>query len=286
MNLLTSSKRQLPFLFFAFVTQAAVLWAGDLKPEDIVARHLDSIGTAQARQGLKSRVIQGGATYRVIQGGYGAIDGKYVFASEGQKSNFLFKINASSYRGEQFICDGNKVAVAATWSDKTHSEFGEFVLSQDVLVKDNLLGGVWSSGWPLLDIEGRKPKLHFEGTKKIDGKELLAIRYQPKKSGDVDIKMYFDPQTFRHVMTVYSVEPGRSVAGGELGQAEKMQKRYSLDERFSDFQAVDGLTLPTHYKLRYSLETEAGETKIIEWEVQARAITNNLSVDPRSFQLK
>ena len=177
------------------------LWAGDLKPEEIIAKHLDSIGTAQARQGVKSRVIQGGATYRVIQGGHGAIDGKYVFASEGAKSYFLFKINTTSYRGEQFICDGNKSSVAATWSDKTHSEFGEFVLSQDILLKDNLLGGAWSSGWPLLDIDNRRPKLHSEGTKKIDGKELLAIRYQPKKSTDLDIKMYFDPQTFHHVMT-------------------------------------------------------------------------------------
>ncbi len=96
--------------------------ADDLTPEVIIAKHLDALGSGQVRQSVKSRVIQGGATYRVIVGGSGAIDGKYVFASEGPRSNFLLKINASSYHGEQFICDGNKTSIAATWSDKTHSE--------------------------------------------------------------------------------------------------------------------------------------------------------------------
>lgn len=286
MQLLLSRKQSTSILLLGLMSISICLWAADMKPEDFVAKHLDSMGSAEVRKGVKSRVIQGSATYRVIQGGHGAIDGKYVFASEGSKSNFLFKINTSSYRGEQFVCDGNKSSVAATWADKTHSEFGEFVLAENILLKDNLLGGVWSSGWPILDIDARKPKLHFEGTKKIDGKDLLALRYQPKKSTDLEIKMYFDPQTFHHVMTLYSVEVGQSIVGGELAQAEKQRKRYSLEERFSDFQTVDGLTLPTHYKLRYNIETEAGETKIIEWEVQAQGISNNMSVDPRSFQLK
>jgi hypothetical protein len=198
----------------------------------------------------------------------------------------LLKINAGSYHGEQFICDGSKTSTAATWSDKTRSEFGDFVLAEDILLKDNLFGGVWSTGWPLLDVEGRRPKLHLEGMKKIDGNELLGLRYQPRKSTDLDIVMYFDPQTYRHVMTVYSVEPPRSIAGGETAQAMHQQKRYRLEERFSEFQTVDGLTLPTHYDLHFTLETESGATKTIEWEVRALSVNNNISIDPRSFQVK
>ena len=269
-----------------FLALSSSLLAADLKPEDLVAKHLDSIGSAQARSGLKSRVIQGASTYRVIVGGSGAIDGKFVFASQGSASNYLFKINTASYHGEQFICDGTKTFVATTWSDKTRSEFGDFVLAQDILLKDNLLGGVWSSAWPLLDTGGRRPKLHFEGTKKIDGQELLALRYQPRKSTDLDIVLYFDPQTYRHVVTLYTVEPPRGLEGGETAQAMHQQKRYRAEERFSEFQPVDGLTLPTHYDLRFTLETETGQTKTIEWEVRALAINNNMSVDPRSFEVK
>ncbi len=58
---------------------------------------------------MKSRVVEGASTYRVLVGGTGAVDGKFHFASEGQKSDFLFKINAKGFLGEQFICDGNKI---------------------------------------------------------------------------------------------------------------------------------------------------------------------------------
>jgi hypothetical protein len=261
------------------------LLASDVKPDEIVAKHLESIGSPQARN-VKSRVVQGGSTYRVLVGGSGAIDGKYVFASEGQKSDILLKINAGGFRGEQFISDGNKSSVAGTYADMTRSEFGNFVLTNDIVLRESLLGGVWSSGWPLLDVEGRKARLHAEGIKKVDGKELLALRYQPKKSIDLDIFLYFDPQNYHHVMTVYKLEPSTSVAGGETAMAGKSTRRYRIEERFSDFQTVDGLTLPAHYDLRYTLEDESGFTKSIEWEVRALSILNNQSIDPRSFQVK
>jgi hypothetical protein len=59
-----------------------------------------------------------------------------------------------------------------------------------------------------------------------------------------------------------------------------------LEERFSDFQTKDGLTLPTHYDLRYTAELSNGFTKNIEWEVRATDIMNNQSIDPRAFEVK
>ena len=273
-------------LFLALISSSISLWGADLKPEEIVAKHLEAIGSAQARKNLKSRVVQGGATYRLLQGGTGAIDGKFQFASEGQKSDFLFKIDAGKFRGEQFIYDGAKISVAGTWADMTRSEFGNFVLSQDIVLRENLLGGVWSTGWPLLDVDGRKAKLHAEGTKKVDSKELLALRYQPRKGTDMDILLYFDPQTYQHVMTIYKMEPSTSVVGGETAMAGKSTRRYKIEERFSDFQTADGLTLPNHYDVRFTLEGESGFTKSIEWEVKALSIANNMSIDPRAFQVK
>lgn len=286
MQLLGSRIQIATFLFFVLIGSSISLWAADMKPEDVVAKHLDAIGSAQARKSVKSRVVEGGATYRVLVGGSGAIDGKYVLASEGRKADFLLKVNASGYLGEQFICDGNKTSVAGTYADKTRSEFGRFVFTQDIVLRENLLGGVWSVGWPLLDLDGRNGKLHAEGTKKVDGKELLALRYQPKKSTDLDIFLYFDPQTYQHVMTIYKMEPPRSIAGGETAQAGKQTPHYQIEERFSDFQTADGLTLPNHYDLRFMIETEGGFTKSIEWEVKAGNIMNNQSIDARSFQVK
>ena len=226
------------------------------------------------------------ATYRVLVGGSGAIDGKFQFATEAPKSDYLFRINGGDYHGEQFIFDGSKTSVVGTWADKSRSEFGNFVFTEDIILRENLLCGVWSTGWPLLDLERHKAKLHVEGMKKIDGKELLAVRYQPKKSTDLEIVLYFDPQTYRHVATIYQMEPPTSIAGGELEQAGKQRPHVRVEERFSDFRSADGLTLPYHYDLRFTLETEDGFTKTIEWEVKDLSIANNISIDPRSFQVK
>jgi hypothetical protein len=153
------------------LTNASVsLWAADMKPEEVVAKHLEAFGSTQARNAVKSRVVQGMATYRILAGGSGAIDGKSVVASEGRKTNYLFKINTNGYRGEQFICDGDKISIAATYSDKSRSEFGDFLLGQDIMLREPLFGGVWTTGWPLLDLEGHKAQLHYEGSKKVDGR--------------------------------------------------------------------------------------------------------------------
>lgn len=269
------------------VLTSSLLWAADVKPEEVIAKHLESIGSAQARKNLRSRAVVGGATYRVLVGGTGAADGKFQLASEGSKSDFLFKINANGFLGEQFICDGNKTSVAGTYPDKHRSEFGIFVLDEDVLLREDLLGGVWSSGWPLLDLDARKATIRSEGVKKVDGHDLIAIRYQPKKHTDLDVMLYFDPQTYRHVLSTYRATISSSIGlHGDKSSKQQQETRYSLEERFSDFQTLDGLTLPTHYDLRYTAELSNGFTKTVEWEVRATDILNNQAIDPRAFEVK
>ncbi len=281
----TSRRRIVSLLSFALISVSSLLWAADMTPAELVANHLDSIGTAQVRGAVKSRVVQGLATYRILAGGTGAIDGRAVFASAGDKSNVLLKIDASGYRGEQFICDGKKISVAGTYADKTRSELGNFVLGQDVIIRE-LLGGVWSVGWPLLDIESRKAQVHYDGTKKVDGNELLVLRYRPKKGTDLTILMYFDPKTYQHVMTDYKASRQTGLGTDEMSTARKTPTYYEIEERFSDFQTADGLTLPRHYDLRFTAELQSGFTKSVEWSVKATNIMNNTPIDERSFEVK
>lgn len=276
-------------LFISLVTYSGSLWGAErseLTAEELVSKHLDAIGPAQIRNSLKSRVVQGAATYSVLVGGSGAIDGKCVMASDGPKSNFLFKINASGYRGEQWIWDGNRISIAGTYDDKSRSEFGDFVLGEDIAIRENLLGGVWSSGWPLSNLEHNKAKVHAQGLKKINGRELLALRYQPKRGTDLVIVLYFDPATYQHVMTTYSAERSSGIGGGEIATARRQTTRYLIEEKFSDFHSTDGLTLPNHYSLRFTEELDNGFTKSVEWQVRAVNILNNQSIDPRSFEVK
>lgn len=291
--------------------------AETLKPEDIVAKYLGSIGSAQARSVSKSRLNQGPATFKILVGGAGTLDGKGVLISEGHKLQFMMKFLSNDYRGEQVIFDGNKVKVAASTSAQSRSALGEFVFSQDAIVREGLLGGELSTAFPLLDLEDRKPKLSYEGEKTIDGQKVLDLRYKPKKSTDLDIHLYFDAETYRHVMTTYSlrlrpgmgnVDPQLSNAGAMPGDvasgtlmsptgglvtdtnetvsARQQETRYRLEERFGDFKTVDGLTLPTSYKLHFSQELGNGKTTVNEWDISAGQVSNNINPDPRNFEVR
>ncbi|MBZ5615024.1 MAG: hypothetical protein LAO23_13520 [Acidobacteriia bacterium] len=276
------------FLFFG----ASIACAKENPTADeILQRHLDSIGPASIRVAAKSRVVEGTASYRVLVGGSGRIDGKAVLVSEGRRLHMLLKINAQ-YTGEQFICDGDKTSVAGTYLDKSRSEFGEFLRSEDVPLREGLLGGELSTAWPLLDLASRKGKLRYQGLKTVDGVDLYAVTYQPKKNTDLEITLLFEPQTFHHVGTIYAVSVhaglGMSDSGegaSEIESARQNQTRYRIEEKFGDFKTADGLTLPNHYDLRFQQELQNGFTKQVEWEVNVTRVLNNISVDARNFQI-
>jgi hypothetical protein len=260
--------------------------AASLKPEEVVAKHLDSVGTAQARATAKSRLVEATAQFKILMGGTALLDGTAKLASQERKLQLLISFDNNSYRGEQFICDGDKVEVAATMS-QARSPFGEFVRAQDVIVREGLLTGALSTAWPLLNLEDRKPKLSFEGLKKIDGAELYDLQYHPKKSsGDLDIHLYFDPQTFRHLLTVYKLSHGSGLGASMIQSSQQKETRYEIKERFSDFKTSNALTLPTHEEMQYTQENQDGHTVIFQWTLVVSQVSENPALDPRNFAAK
>jgi hypothetical protein len=173
--------------------------------------------------------------------------------------------------------------VAGTNANKSRSDFGEVVRTQDIILREGLIGGVLSTAWPLLDIAGRKASLSYEGLKKIDGRELQVIRYRSHKSSDLQIFLYFDPEVSRHVLTIYELAIRPSMATETLNPRQE-QNRYRIEERFNDFKSVDGLTLPSKYDLRFTEELQNGFTQSLEWDITTTRIENNISLDPRNFQ--
>ena len=255
--------------------------------DGLVAQHLDSIASATVRAGLKTRVVQGPVHYSLLVGGAGSIDGKATLVSEGKKLQFMVKLPNNDYRGEQFIFDGAKDSVAFSSSRLSRSAFGNFVFVQDAVVREGLVGGVLSTAWPLLNLDDRKPKLSFDGLKKIDGQEFYELRYRPHKNTDLEINLYFDPQTYRHVETSYNYRVSEGLTlGGEKAAARQYPNRYRLTEKFSDFKTVDGVTLPTHYDIQFSQELQNGKTTLSDWDLKGLDVTNNMSIDPRAFEVK
>jgi len=272
--------------FFCLFVGATFSLATDVKLDDVINGHLDSIAKPDVRAGTKSRLVEGTAVFRVLTGGAGTTEGPATIASIERNSLLQMKFS-TSYRGERVVTDGNKVSVAYATPDQTRSAFGEFVYVQNAVMREGLLGGVLTTAWPLLDLKERNPKLSLGGTKNIDGQALYEVRYKPKKSADVDIRLYFDTETFRHVLTVYSlvIEP-RIVMGGDTMQASQNLIRYRVEEKFSDFKTADGFSLPHHYTIHFSQETQQGPSTLLDFDITVTKIVENMDLSPKNFEIK
>src|SRR6478609_12211502 len=93
------------FLLAFASASASCVYAADasLKAEDLLSKHLDAIGSAEARASAKTRVVQGGAVYRILVGGGGRAEGKTGLVSEEQKLRFMVKLPGTDYIGETFV---------------------------------------------------------------------------------------------------------------------------------------------------------------------------------------
>ena len=126
--------------------------ADDAKPEEIVAKHLDSIGTAEARAAVKSRGIQGTLSFKILARGSASGDeaatgdatGMWGYISEQRKTNFVMKFGSAAWRGERFVFDGDKTNFAVFTSSHRPSSFGDFVRTQDFLLKE----AGWAENFP------------------------------------------------------------------------------------------------------------------------------------------
>jgi hypothetical protein len=147
------------FAIAALFLTAASSSGAEMKAEDVVARHLDSIGTVEARSAAKTKLVQGTSRFKIPLTGGGEPQGTSALVSEGRKSAVLIKLANGDYRGEQFVTDGDKVYAAATASSHRRSSFGEFVHSQDQIVRDGLMGETLTTAWALLNLDANKPKL-------------------------------------------------------------------------------------------------------------------------------
>jgi hypothetical protein len=264
---------------------AAPVHAGDAKPEEIVAKHLDSIGTAEARGAVKSRAVQGNLRFKILVGGAGESVGSWGRVSEGRKSRFVMRFGSGDWRGEQFIFDGQKTSFAAATASHLRSNFAKFINGHDFIVEEGLLGGELSTAWALANLDPNRVKLEDAGLKKIDGHELRCLEYWPKDTSDMNVKLYFDPETYRHVMTVYSARTVDSgVSQGITRSAQQHEIRYTIEERFSDFKTDNGITLPRHYDLQYTEELQSGNTHLYDWDMTADKIVDNIGLDPDNFK--
>src|SRR5215207_8184655 len=85
--------------------------AEKMKPEEVVAKHLDSIAAADKRAAARTRVALGSSSYELRSGGRGKAEGNVVVASDGNKVLLSALFNTPEYPFERVGFDGSKVTV-------------------------------------------------------------------------------------------------------------------------------------------------------------------------------
>jgi hypothetical protein len=276
-----------PFpVFFIFLAMLNTSLAKDKsEASDFVRQHLNSIGTNEARAAIKNRVVQGTVTFEIPNTTSITWEGLATMVSEGDKLATQLKFPPTVYRTELFVTDGKKTS-AAQVKPGSWSEFGTFIRTHTEILTEGLWGGTLSTAWALSNIDNRSPKLEDRGIKKVDGTELHRFDYIPKKNrDDLEIQLYFEPETYRHVMTVYLLTVTAPQGFTPNRSAGRQDTSYRLEERFGDFKTIDNLTLPTSWTIHFNYGPVSGGL-MDQYKVAASKIVHNVSVDPRNFEVK
>ncbi len=289
-----SSMNQFLKVMVLTIAFLAVSSAKDMKVGDLVQKHLDSIGSEQARAAVKSCIAQGALHFVYISGGVGTQDGKEVLVSEGNKMVVLLKLPNTNYHGERFVTDGKNTSVAEV-TPGIFSPLGVFARVHDEILKEGLLGGTLTTNWALAHLEERHAKLEYKGLKKLNGIELHRVGYIPAKRSDLAIDLYFEPDTFRHVLTTYSFTISPQINISDTQTARQKPSYYQLEEHFGDFKKTGDIQLPNRWMIRYST-TDSGRSinpgltteQVYEIEFDARGInvSFNQTLDPKNFEIK
>lgn len=292
--------------FSLFIAQSKISYAAsneDLSAEQLVAAHVKSIGRLEYIAKIKSRTFVGTTGVEFIQGMNGELKGTSMFVSQGSSLAIVAKYQDINYPGEYLAYDGKAVSVGYMKPGQ-RSPLADFIFRFNEVAKEGFLGGTLSGSWPLLDIKKSDPDLKCRKTK-VEGKELYELEYRPKNMrSDLKIRMYFDPETFRHVRTEYKVRirddasVGNTEVVDQLGEQSAIKSAspnarmqigssradsiYELVEKFGDFKKIGGIVVPHRYELDYS--AEGASTFIGHWILNAGKWGFNQVFDEKIFQ--
>ena len=257
--------------------------AQKLKPEDVVSRHLESIGSAKERAAVITRIIAGTSHVIFRTPPPGQASGRAVLASDGIKNLIGMSFRSPVYPREELGFNGNSF-IAAYVTPGVRSSLGSFLMTHDLIFKQGLMGGTLSSAWPLLDLTARGSQLEYAGTRKVDNRTLHELRYMPHSGSDLKISLFFDQETFQHVRTEYERAIPAPTGSRDYSNVQEREIRYKMVEEFSEFRKEGGLTLPHTYKIKLTIDAPSG-TFLADWTITLTQFAFNQPIDPNSFNI-
>ena len=272
-----------PVLVMTLHAAADTVLAQKMKPEEVVAKHLESIGAVETRESINSRIITGTVVVTFREPGTGQLGGRAVIASESSKSMMGLIFENSNYPHEKIGYDGEDVT-ASYVRPGIRSALGNFFMTYKNMVKQGILGGALTDAWALANLKTNKARVEYGGRKKVGDRQTHEIKYFPRGGLDLRVSLFFDSETFQHIRTEYTRTVPAVMGGTPEASASQRETRYKLVEDFSDFKRAGGLILPHTYKL--TLEIRAATSSFsADWELALSEFLYNQNLEPGSFKV-
>ncbi|HEX8264939.1 MAG TPA: hypothetical protein VF596_05905 [Pyrinomonadaceae bacterium] len=264
--------------------QAATPQKNDkLTAAEVLTKHLASIGTPEAIAKIKSRAMAGNGRLTPLRGLVGkTLTGPVQFASVDDNLLFVMVLNSNEYPYEKVAYNGKDITVGKMPSGN-RTPLGEFLKSTSNIIKQGIFGGTLSAGWTLLNFDPKNEKIEYAGLETINNRKLHKVKYSSSKSGALNINLYFEAGTFRHVISEYQYRISPAITSNELESSRLKEKRYTLVEQFRDFVQVEGVTLPQTYVL--NLTTEENSVTTLEWVVNFSQFYFKETLSPDLFKV-
>jgi hypothetical protein len=249
--------------------------------EDLIARHLEAIGTAEARRSNRSRIVAGKSLMNLRTGGHGTVTGPALIASREEKVLLKAEFTTAGYPYERIGFDGQKLH-ARQYAPGARSPLAQFFLSHEAIFSEGLIGGTLSSAWPLLNLSARQPKLQYSGIEKIKGRQAHKVKYLPREGAELKITLFFDAATFHHLRTDYERVIPAPMGATPGASASQREIRYKLIEEFSDFRPEGGITLPHTYNLQFSV-FQLNNPLALDWTINLEKFTFDYPIETKEF---
>jgi hypothetical protein len=274
------------FLLAAIIVMlGAMTFAQDkMTADDVVAKHLASIGKPEDIAAAKTLIFNGDAALSSALNSSQVLQGQSQFGSQGNMMVWAAVFNSNDHPYDKIAFDGKNQTIALPNGKAT--VLTSFFKAQSAMTKYGIFGGVLSTGWGLYDTKGRKIKLDFGGLVKIEGKELYKLKFSP--GNDFRVALYFETDTFHHVMTEYeySIEAGMNSSDPTQASQSK-RSNFKMVEKFSDFKTEKNLTYPRDYLIQLdAIDSNSGKgTKSLFWHMTYREVFFNEPFQEGTFKV-
>lgn len=254
--------------------------------EEIVFRHLASIGSTEDLSAMTSLVLVGNGTITAKLGSTVRLGGTAQIASSGKNFLIAMAFESPTYPFEKVAYDGDEMTLGLINGNRT--VLGDYLKSQSSIIKEGLLGGVFSVSWPLRSKQtNSKVKFDFDGTSKIGDRECYKLKFSSSKMGSMKVNLYFDVETFRHIRSeyLYTIEPRIGTSPTDVRSSSRIE-RYRLTENFGDFKAAGKFVLPTIYNINVTTERQIATDAISrDWTLTIDQVYFNETIGTELFKV-